>query len=201
MKRTDNYALQAQAAKKRFLGYDQAALIRKFSLKADGGFLYTALFSCPYRICRVSGDMERFSDGQWVSAGTHAEIMTILDLLCDSREDRHPANRYKSMQSFGMMFHQNLLEDKRDPLADRFDRDPQALHSACAAMGGKPFPGADIGYAVPVFDSLTMVVQFWHGDEEFYPRLRYLWDENALQYIRYETMYYAVGVLGARLSD
>ena len=39
------------------------------------------------------------------------------------------------------------------------------------------------------------------GDEEFPPGLRFLWDENALMYIRYETMYYAKGLLLQRLAE
>ena len=36
---------------------------------------------------------------------------------------------------------------------------------------------------------------FWEGDEEFAPRLRFLWDENALQYLRFETMHMAASLL------
>ena len=51
------------------------------------------------------------------------------------------------------------------------------------------------------FDGLRIGVLFWAGDEEFLPRLRYLWDENAKQYIRYETMYFAVNLLLRRLRE
>lgn len=62
-------------------------------------------------------------------------------------------------------------------------------------------PGADLGYAVPAVLGVPVWVQFWHSDEEFAPRLRYLWDENALQFIRYETMWYAVGLLLERIKE
>ena len=39
------------------------------------------------------------------------------------------------------------------------------------------------------------MLQLWFGDEEFPPNLRILWDENALLYLRYETMYFAVDAL------
>ena len=51
------------------------------------------------------------------------------------------------------------------------------------------------------FDGLRIAVQFWHGDEEFAPRLRYLWDENALRYLRYETTWFATGLLMQRLRE
>lgn len=125
----------------------------------------------------------------------------MLDLLCDSRENRHISGRWKSMESFGLMFHRNLLEERRNPAADRFDTDPEGLKRACLALGGTLIPGADIGYAVELFDGLPIALQFWHGDEEFCPRLRYLWDENALQYLRYETMYFAVTLLLRRILE
>ena len=61
MERTDNYAIQAGQAKQRFLTYDQEALIRKLKLKADENYLYTALWGIPYRLSRVSGDLERWN--------------------------------------------------------------------------------------------------------------------------------------------
>lgn len=196
----DNYALQAAQAKKRFLKYDQQALIEKLGLEADKDWLYTSLLRQPYRIDRRSGDMEKLEAGVWQEGNTHAEVMTLLDLICDSKEDRRLSGRYKSMTSFGLMFHRNLLEEKRDALADRIDAAPDGFRAVCEALGGVPFPGADIGCAVPFFDELSVAVQFWHGDDEFYPRLRYLWDENALQYLKYETMYFAVNLLKERLT-
>lgn len=195
----DNYAIQARQAKARFLGYDQEKLIRKFGLRADEGYLYVKMFCKTYRISRTTGDMEFLAGDSWHDGNSHAEVMTLLDLLCDSREDRWIAGRWKSMHSFGLQFHQNLLEDARDPVAECFDRDPERLRRACAALGAERIPGGDYGYGVELFDGLKIGILFWHGDEEFAPRLRFLWDENANMYIRYETMYYAVGMLKEEL--
>ena len=49
-------------------------------------------------------------------------------------------------------------------------------------------------------DNLKMV-QLWHGDEEFPPRLRFLWDENPTRYIRYETTWYAAGLLLSEIKS
>jgi hypothetical protein len=104
------------------------------------------------------------------------------------------------MQAFGMQFHQNLLEEGRDSLAEAIDENPELLHSACAALRAEKIAGGDYGYAVELFDGLKIGILFWHGDEEFAPRLRFLWDANAKMYIRYETMFYAVGILRERLK-
>ena len=201
MQRRDNYALQTQQAKQRFLTYDTQKLIRKFRLEADGSYLYLRFLGQRLRVEKTTGDMQRQSGSCWLDANSFEEVPTVFDLLCDSREDRSLSGRWKSMQSFGRQFHQNLLEDTRDARADAVERDPEAFRSACLALGAEPFPGADLGYAVELFDGLRFAVQFWHGDEEFYPRLRYLWDENATQYLRYETMYYAVACLHRRLAE
>ena len=195
----DNYALQAQSAKERFLSYDQKALIRKFRLDADSDYPYFSFISQPHRIHRATGDISKLTESGWIDANSFNEVLTILDLLCDSRNDRYLSGRWKSMQNFGLLFHTNLLENRKDPTAALFDRDPQRLHRACQSLNARPFPGSDIGYAIEIFDGLEIAVQFWHGDEEFTPRLRYLWDENATMYIRYETMHYAIPLLLNRL--
>lgn len=195
MERTDNYAIQARGAKDRFLTYDQQRLIDKYGLRADVDFLYTTMLSQLYRIHRRTGDMDKLEDGIWQDANSFGEVMTLLDLLCDAREDRRVSGIWKSMQSFGLMFHRNLLEERWDAHADWFDRNPEQFHKGCLALGGRPVPGCDMGYAVELFDGLEVAVQFWHGDEEFYPRIRYLWDKNALQYIRYETMHFAISLV------
>ena len=200
MERVDNYQIQTQQAKKRFLSYDQQKLIEKLKLKYDAEFLYVKMLCKLYRLNRTSGDLESWDGTDWQDSNTFGEVLTLLDLVCDSREGRYLSCRWKNMQSFGLMFHQNLLEKDRDPWADRFQQDPEGLRKACLALGGQPLPQGDVAYAIELFDGLPIALQFWEGDEEFPPRLRFLWDENALMYIKYETMYYAVNLLMDRIK-
>ncbi len=201
MERRNNYLIQAAQAKALFLRYDQDALIRKFGLEHDAQYLYAKMLCKLYRVDRRTGDVERRDGEAWRDANTHAEVMTLFDLLCGSREDRYLAKRWKNMLAFGMQFHQNLMEEQHDPTAEAIDRDPMRLHRACARLGAEKIAGGDYGYAVELFDGLQIGILFWHGDEEFAPRIRYLWDENALMYLKYETMYYALSMLKARLSE
>lgn len=201
MARGGNYLIQAGQAKQRFLTYDQEKLIEKFRLKFDTDYLYVNLLCKLYRINRKNGDMDFREGDAWLDGNSYEEVMTLLDLLCDSRDDRWISGRWKNMQSFGLQFHQNLLEDQRDPMAEFIDSHPEDFQKACLALGGEILKGADMSYAIEVFDGLPMAVQFWHGDDEFAPRLRYLWDENAKMYIRYETMYFAVNLLKQRIRE
>lgn len=201
MERVDNYLIQAANAKKYFLTYDQSALIRKLRLPFDDDYLYPVLLARRYRLDRRTGDLQKEVRGIWMDANTHEEVMTLLDLICDSREDRFLSGRWKNMSDFGRAFHQNLLEDARDPWAELFQSEPDRFRQACEALGGQPLSTGDIAYAIELFDGLSIAVQLWLGDEEFPPRLRLLWDENALMYLKYETMYYARALLLARIRE
>lgn len=195
MEREGNYTIQANQAKAHFLSYDQEGLRRKLGLRMDGSWLYTALFGIPYRIHRKTAFIERCRNGLWHDANSYEEVMTLLDLVCDSREDRRPSGEWKSMQSFGHQFHRSLLEDGVDPWAERFARDPEGFARACRALGGAPLKQGDAAFAIEAFDGLRVGIQLWIGDEEFPSRLKVMWDSNALQYLRYETMYFAKAVL------
>ena len=200
MSRPDNYLIQAFQAKQRFLAYDQTALIQKLNLAFDEDYLYIPMLSRLHRVSRRTGDMECQENETWVDANSHGEVMTLLDLLCDSHPHRHLAGSWKNMGDFGLLFHKNLLEG-RDPWADRFEADPEGFRRACEALNGIPFPTGDIAYSIELFDGLPIVVQLWFGEEDFPAGLRFLWDKNSLMYIKYETMYFARGLLLRRLSE
>ena len=194
MARVNNYLIQASQAKARFLTYDQQKLIDKFCLHYDAQYIYVNLLCKQYRIERSTGNME-FRDGEvWADGNSYDEVMTILDLLCDSRDDRRCTGKLSSMASFGRIFYRSSYDDKPDPTAQWIQDNMESFQNACARMG-TPIPGGDFGFAFELFDGLQMGLHFWEGDEEFAPRLRFLWDENALQYLRFETMHMATSLL------
>ena len=197
----NNYDIQVAQAKKHFLSYDQQELIGRCCLRYDEDYFYITFLGSPYRISRKTGDMQRQEDGRWVKGDSFGEVMTILDWLCDSRPDRYPTGRWINVVSHGHYFHSNLQEEGEDPLATAFDKAPEKFHKACLALGGQKHQSADISYTLELLDGLQILVQFWHGDEEFPPRLRFLWDENVLRYIRYETTWYAIGMLVKKLKE
>lgn len=200
MARVNNYLIQVRQAQERFLTYDQQALIRKLDLRHDDTYFYIPMLAQTYRIHRKTGNTEKETPEGWADANTHGEVMTLLDFVCDSREDRCIRGQWKNMANFGLMFHQNLLEDKRDIWAERFETNPDGFRRACEALNGRPLSIGDIAYAMELFDGLEIVLQLWFGDEEFPASLRFLWDENALMYIKYETMYFARGMLLDKLA-
>lgn len=200
MERKDNYLLQVEQAKRYFLTYDQQKLIDKLNLKHDDTYLYTKMLGRDYRINRGTGDLEGFSEGRWQNANTHSEFMTLMDLVCDSRDDRYVTRRWKKMVGFGNLFHRELMET-RDPFAELIQSHPDAFRKVCEGLKGEPQKIGDISYAIEVFDGLCVCLQFWEEDEDFPPQVVWFWDENALMYLKYETMWFALGMIKKRITE
>lgn len=197
----DNYQIQVRQAKARFRTYDQQELIRRCGLRYDSDHLYVTVLSEPYRICRETGDMERWHGGVWVDGNAFNEVMTILDWLCDSRADRCITGRWINVVTHGHYFHGSLQDDVNGPYARLFDDDPAGFAAACEALAGERSPSGDVAYAIELIDGLRVLVQLWHGDEEFPPNLRCLWDEHTDRYLRYETTWFAMGLLLERIKE
>lgn len=200
MERKDNYLLQVEQARRLFLRYSQEELIRKLKLRHDEMYLYSSLFGRTYRIRRQTGNLEGLVHGQWKDANTHGEYMTLMDLICDSHPDRFTTGNWKTMVSFGKLFHGSLFSGK-DTFAEAIRWNPEGFHRACRSLGGIPQKIGDISYAVEVFDGLHICLQFWEADEDFPAQVAWFWDENALMYLKYETMYFAVGLIKERILD
>lgn len=201
MERRDNYAIAAAQARQLFMNYDHEKLARKLHTQLDGDYLYARMFGEQYRIHRRDGSISRLCSGDWVDANSFEESLTLLDLVCECAENRFLTGRWKSLQDFGLQVHRNLMGERRDPWADRFEREAEKFAKSCEAMGGEKFPLGDVAYSIEIFDGLRILVQLWFGEEEFPAQLRWLWDENALMYIKYETMYYAINLLLKRLDQ
>lgn len=202
MPRINNYALMARSAQQRFLTYDQSAIIANIPLTFDAAFFYLPVLDRTCRIDRGTGSLAWSSSDGWIPTNDFHDVLTIFDYLCDAKPCRRSTGELRSMASFGHMFHTGLLENSEaSPLEAAIDRDPAAFIRACEALGGTPFPNCDMGFTLPFFPDLTVTLQFWHSDDEFPARLRYLWDRSAADYLRYETMYYALNLIRSRLQS
>lgn len=192
----DNYAIQAEEARLRFLTYDQAAM----PVQKDGEYLYLRFCGFDYRICRCDGHLFRRVDGRWISADSHGEVLTLYDYLCDALPGRSPARETVSMAFLGGHVHANLASAPGS-LEHSIDRDPDAFRRACLALGGREARDGDLCFDLELFPDLPIRLRFWHSDEDFPPSLDLLWDRNTLQFLRYETTWFAAGVLRQRLRE
>lgn len=198
MEHRDNYAAAAAQARVFFVGYDHMAIAKKLKTRLDEDYLYANMLSRDYRIHRKTGAISVHAGEVWQPVEGFNETLTLLDLVCDSREDRFLTGKWKNMSSFGHQFHRTLLE-RADPWAAYLQENPELLEHACERLNACRAPFGDCAYVIPLFEDLGVMLQLWYGDEEFPAAVRWLWDENALMYLKYETMYYAVDLIRSQL--
>ena len=81
------------------------------------------------------------------------------------------------------------------------EADMEAARERCRSWGGIEQKQGDVSFIVPLFDFFPVWLQFWAGEEELGigAKLNCLWDANTLDFMFYETTWYARGFLQARL--
>lgn len=195
----DNYLLSRDRAQAYFLRFDQEKLIRSWNLKYDAAYLYVDYFGRPYRICRKSGKVTRLWEEK--EAG-YEEVLSIFDLLCHQGEGKYLAGRYAPVNSLkGRPPTAGVDTNFYSSVAECFDKDPEAFRATCLAIGGRPAAMGDIGFQFPVFGDMTVILKFYHSDEDFPASVTLLWDDNTLQYIFYETVFYIAGFLLGTIKE
>lgn len=197
----NNYAILARRAQEKFLTYDQQEIIAKSPVRFDADHLYLPVLDRVCRICRHTGRLFWIEpDGSVTPSTEPGDALTIFDYLCDAHPHRTLSGEFEAMANFGKQFHSDLLESSAPSALElAADCDPARFRRACQDLGGEPVANGDVGYRIPFFPDLPVVLRFWLSDEEFPPQLRFYWDKNTLFYLRYETMYYGLGILQNRL--
>lgn len=189
----DNYKLSRDRAQAYFLGFDQQKIIADWNLPHDEESLYVDFLGRPYSISRSSGTVTR----QWsAEQAGFEEVLSIFDLLCHESAQKRVSGRFAPVNSLkgrgpvvgvGTNFHGKA--------AARFDRDTEAFRCACLSLGAAEIPIGDMGFQFPLFQDLTVKLKFYRADEDFPASVTLLWEENLLQYIYYETVFYIAGFL------
>ena len=202
--RVSNYEITKRRVQGEFLKYDQEKMIRKFDLEAEENYLYIHFIGHLYRICRKTGYLEWSEDGfATCIEGDFNEALTIYDLLCDSKDDCKASGDYINLQSLSVLqssskkLGEGLFEGKEK----LFDHKEELLCKICEKLGGIKAGKGDVAYEIPLFEFVSCRIQFWNSDEEFEAQLQVFLDKNILDFIRYETVWYAVGHLLKRLTE
>ena len=202
-RRMSNYEISKRRTAKEFLKYDISGAIRRFVLKEDDDYIYLTFVSRDYRISKKTGLCEWSEDGfRTAVEGVFNDSMTIYDVLGDSKEYCCLSGRYKNsmyISTKGSTRAPDTSFFQKD--ADLFDKQPEALRKACIALGGRPAGKGDVSYEIPLFPFLPVLLQFWCSDEDFPADLQIFMDENVLDYMRFETTFYAVGHLLDRIKE
>ena len=189
-KYTNNYSIQAESARADFIKWDQGEIIKRINLKADDHFMYIDFFREKHSIDRLSGKVYRTAEN--TPAGFHA-IMSIYDVLCNSKAGAYLSGQWQTLT--GLSPHSNFGSSGRNPFgpaAKKLSGNTGRLKDICISLGGQEATKADAGFVFDAFPFLPVVFQYWDGDDEFEPRIRFLFDKNTLDYIHFETAWYIV---------
>ena len=82
-----------------------------------------------------------------------------------------------------------------------FDHKDEIFCKVCENLGGIKAGKGDVAYEIPLFDFLACRIQFWNSDDEFEATLQVFMDKNILNFMRYETVWYAQSHLMKRLTE
>ncbi|MBE6934753.1 MAG: DUF3786 domain-containing protein [Ruminococcaceae bacterium] len=199
--RISNYDLAQDQARELFLTYDISPMVKKYGLFQDADFTYISFLGTGYRISRKTGLVERIS-GKTVSRANFEESLTIYDILCYAKKDASLSGEFCSvMQLEGIAKSSNPGGFMFSKFCRRLEGRTDALCKVCESLGGTPYPVGEVAYQIPLFDFLPIVLQFWDKDEDFPGQLMIKWDKNILQYMHFETTFYATGCLLHRIAE
>lgn len=202
--RISNYEKMKNEMADAFLRYDQEEMIRRYGLDHDDDDLYISFLDRRYRIDRQTGQV-RWSrdDPRTEEVAGYNEAMTIYDVLCRSKEDRHLAHEWVNVGSLSTI-QGGTLEKRGDFFQNAgkaFAGKADALSRACEALGGKELEKGDAAYELYLFPFLPLILRFWDADEDFPASLQILVDKNILDYMHYETLMFALSHVLERLRD
>ena len=203
-KRMSNYEIMKRQMQKEFLKYDQNKMIQKFGLQHDADYIFINFIGRRYRVSRTSGKVEWSDDGfATLHEAGYNEAMTIYDVLCYSKDDCATSGAFINMHNLssvqgGSISPGSGLFQKSE---ESFDNKDEALAQACEKLNGTKYGKGDVAYKINMFDFLPVVFQFWDSDDEFPASLNLLADKNMLDYMHFETVWFAVSHLITRLRE
>lgn len=192
----NNYETAVLSARPLFLEWDQESMLRRTGCSADAENIYIRFLNAEYSIERSTGAVLR-SDG---SAAAFGEVMAIYDFFC--RKDPIPEAKgvWKAAHALSYAGAVSPGESSLSAKTAAFLQDNiQYLADALDRMKKAYFPIGDHAIIYSVFDCMEAVFQFWEGDDEFPPAVRFLWDETAPHFLKFETLWYVMGCFEEQL--
>lgn len=199
-----NYDITRVKMEKEFVRYDQKRMIEKFHLRHTQEYLFITFLGEEYRVGRETGKVERcLENGAGCAPAGFNESMTIFDVLCCSKPNCCLSGQYATVTNLPGIA--NIAAPGTGTYADTariFANRPDALRQACESLHGvKQQQAGDVSYLLPLFDFMPVILQFWDADDEFDAALKLMWDTNTLDFMHFETTFYAANHLLQRLAE
>ena len=85
--------------------------------------------------------------------------------------------------------------------ADGFNGKRKELEAVCEIFGEKLDLNGDVAVKLYPFSFLPVILQYWEADEEFPANLKFMYDENILDYMHYETIFFMTGHIVKRIEE
>ena len=198
-----NYEIMRNQMRGEFVKYNQQKMIEKFSLRNDEGSIYIDFMRREYRIHRKTGMVEWSEDR--FSTSTEAdynESMTIYDILCYSKDDCSLSGNYCPVNMLkGTVKSSGVGSNMFQKAADGFSGKRKELETVCDIFGEKLELKGDVAAKLYPFTFLPVIIQYWEADEEFPANLKFMFDENILDYMHFETIFFMMGHIVKRIQE
>ena len=192
-RKVNNYEFQAEAARSVFLKWDQSKLARRNGIETDNDYIYISFFQEKYSVNRHTGEILRGNEGAPVD---YNAVMVIYDVLCNSKPGAALSMQWQLLENLNPHSNFGSMEKSLfSPAAEFFSGKVELLKKACSNLGGFETKKSDAGFMFNVFPFLPMMLQFWDGDEEFAPKVSFLFDKNTPDFLCFESSWYTVAHL------
>lgn len=201
--RISNYEVMKKQMEDKFISFEQEKMISKFSLRADGAYIYIRFVEREYRINRKNG-LTEWSEDEFQNCveADYNEAMTIFDVLCESKDNCRIAGKFCPTNGLtGMVYSAQSGSGFFQRSADYFVGKLDLLEKACGKIGQKVDMKGDLAFQIMAFDFLPVIFQFWDADEEFSASLQFLVDENIQDFMHFETVMFMLGHIVGRIRE
>ena len=85
--------------------------------------------------------------------------------------------------------------------ADGFNGKRKELEAVCKNFGETLNLKGDVAVKLYPFPFLPVILQYWEADEEFPANLKFMYDENILDYMHFETIFFMTAHIVKRLEE
>lgn len=201
--RESNYEKTRNRMRAAFLKYDQRQMVEKFHLEQDAQFLYMNFCGRKYALERSTGRvLWQPRDSAPYEEADFNVSMTLYDVLCCSAEGCRAAGRFCTLYAAkGCVNTVQVGENYFQTAAQYFSGRVGLLRAACERIGELSGMKGDLSAIIPAFDFLPVCLRFWDADDEFPASLQILYDENILDFMRFETVFYMTDHLLDRIRE